>query len=319
MSTTNSHSASTPQSAGALPRKLDSLPQSVREAVLVDSLPVPDSTPKVQGYDFNRGVDYEQLMRSFLTTGFQGSHLAEGIDILNEMIRCRNEPLDEIQADAARLQSETPPPKCRIFLGYTSNMVSSGVRDIIRFLVQHKLVDCLVTTAGGIEEDFIKCLAPSFMGSFDYSGADLRKKGLNRIGNLLVPNDNYCKFEDWLMPHLDTFVDEQKTQGKIWSPSSIIDRLGKEINNEESIYYWCHVNKIPVFCPALTDGSLGDMIYFHSYKNPGLIVDIAQDIRKINTLAVKSLKTGMLILGGGMIKHHIYNANLMVRFTFFLF
>ena len=35
-------------------------------------------------------------------------------------------------------------------------------------------------------------------------------------------------------------------------------------------------NNIPVFCPALTDGSIGDMIYIHSYKNPGLIVDIAQ-------------------------------------------
>ena len=33
-------------------------------------------------------------------------------------------------------------------------------------------------------------------------------------------------------------------------------------------------NNIPVLCPALTDGSLGDMIYFHSYKKPGLIIDI---------------------------------------------
>ena len=37
-------------------------------------------------------------------------------------------------------------------------------------------------------------------------------------------------------------------------------------------------NNIPVFCPAITDGSLGDMIYVHSYKNPGLIVDIAQGV-----------------------------------------
>jgi hypothetical protein len=35
-------------------------------------------------------------------------------------------------------------------------------------------------------------------------------------------------------------------------------------------------NDIPVFCPGLTDGSIGDMIYFHSYQNEGLIVDIAQ-------------------------------------------
>lgn len=59
-----------------------------------------------------------------------------------------------------------------------------------------------------------------------------------------------------------------------WTPSTIIERLGLEINNEESICYWAAKNKIPIFCPALTDGSLGDMMYFHSFRNPGLIIDI---------------------------------------------
>lgn len=27
-----------------------------------------------------------------------------------------------------------------------------------------------------------------------------------------MPNDNYCKFEDWLMPILEKMVDEQETQ-----------------------------------------------------------------------------------------------------------
>jgi len=196
-------------------------------------------------------------------------------------------------------------------LGYTSNLISSGVREIIRYLVQHKLVDCIVTTAGGIEEDFIKCMAPTYLGEFYYSGAMLRSKGLNRIGNLIVPNDNYCKLENWIMPILDKMLEEQKSQNIIWSPSKMIARFGKEINHIESVYYWAYKNDIPVFCPAITDGSIGDMIYFHSYQNSGLIVDIASDIRAINSQAVFAKKTGMLILGGGIIKHHICNANLM--------
>lgn len=91
----------------------------------------------------------------------------------------------------------------------------------------------------------------------------------------------------------------------------MIKRLGEEINDESSIYYWCAKNDIPVFCPAITDGSLGDMIYFHSIRNPGLIIDIAADIRGMNNNAVHARKTGMIILGGGLIKHHICNANLM--------
>ena len=74
-------------------------------------------------------------------------------------------------------------------------------------------------------------------------------------------------------------------------------------------------NDIPVFCPALTDGSLGDMIYFHSFRNPGLIVDIVHDIRALNELSRQSKKAGMIILGGGVCKHQIANAMLIVSAT----
>jgi len=65
-----------------------------------------------------------------------------------------------------------------------------------------------------------------------------------------------------------------------------------------------------VFCPALTDGSLGDMLYFHSFRSPGLIIDLVQDIRNLNELARNSRKAGMVILGGGVCKHQIANAML---------
>merc|ERR1711976_116150 len=127
---------------------------------------------------------------------------------------------------------------CKIFLGYTSNLAGSGVRATLSFLVQHKMIDCIVASAGGVEEDFIKCLAPTYLGDFSLSGRELRDKGINRIGNLLVPNNNYVKFEEWLMPILDAMLEEQKSSGCVWTPSKIIHRLGKEINNEDSIYYW---------------------------------------------------------------------------------
>eukprot|EP00826_Nyctotherus_ovalis_P039685 TRINITY_DN3831_c0_g1_i5.p1 TRINITY_DN3831_c0_g1~~TRINITY_DN3831_c0_g1_i5.p1 ORF type:complete len:283 (-),score=76.51 TRINITY_DN3831_c0_g1_i5:47-895(-) len=201
--------------------------------------------------------------------------------------------------------------RCRIFLGYTSNMVSCGMREVIRYLCEHKMVDCIVTTGGGVEEDFMKCLKDTYVGDFKLSGSELRDSGINRIGNMLVPNDNYCSFEDWLMPVLVKLYREQTENKVIFSPSMIIDRLGKEINNKESVYYWCHVNSIPVFCPALTDGSLGDMLFFFSYKYSGFVVDIFSDLKRINDIAAGAERTGMLILGGGIVKHHIARANLL--------
>ena len=201
--------------------------------------------------------------------------------------------------------------KCTIFLGYTSNMISCGVREIIKFLCQHKMVDILVTTCGGIEEDLMKCLADTYIGDFALDGKELRNKGLNRIENLIVPNMNYCKLEEFMTPIIVKMHEEQKTKGEIFTPSKLIARFGEAIDNEESVYYWCWKNDIPVMCPAITDGSVGDQIYFYSYNHPGFIIDLVQDIRIINDMAVHAKQSGMIILGGGVVKHHICNANLM--------
>ena len=97
--------------------------------------------------------------------------------------------------------------------------------------------------------------------------------------------------------------------------------------------------------PFLPDGSLGDMLYFHTYKSSprALALDIVADIRAMNDQALRAApsKTGAIILGGGerahvprcipwpiragcerarapwcdpragVPKHHICNANLM--------
>nr|GEY39804.1 deoxyhypusine synthase-like protein [Tanacetum cinerariifolium] len=62
-----------------------------------------------------------------------------------------------------------------------------------------------------------------------------------------------------------------------WTPSKVIARLGKEINDESSYLYWAYKNDIPVFCPGLTDGSLGDMLHIHSFCDTGLVVDVVQE------------------------------------------
>lgn len=127
------------------------------------------------------------------------------------------------------------------------------------------------------------------------------------------------------MPILDRMLDEQEAALRKaretgdpddelhWTPSAITRRLGLEINHPDSVLYWAARNDIPVFCPALTDGSLGDMLYFHTYRAAPrrLRVDIVDDVRRINTLAVRAKRAGMIILGGGLVKHHIANACLM--------
>jgi len=134
-----------------------------RKIVYDDHVEEPEGIP-IKGYDFNKGIDYPEIIKSFASTGFQASHLSKGIEIVNKMIE----------------------NNAFVYLGYTSNMVSSGLRDIIRYLVEHKKVNVLVTTGGGVEEDIIKCLGDFILGDFRASKEELLRKGINRIGNVLV-------------------------------------------------------------------------------------------------------------------------------------
>ena len=70
--------------------------------------------------------------------------------------------------------------------------------------------------------------------------------------------------------------------------STLLFRLGKEIDNEDSVWYWAYKNKIPVFSPALTDGAVGEMLYFHAHKNggKGIKLDIVEDVCLIDNMAV---------------------------------
>ncbi|CAI5758694.1 unnamed protein product [Candida verbasci] len=307
------------------------LPELASDAVLKQSIPVPDDFVEVSGMDYSKNEAYnstaKHLISSMKNMGFQASSLSQACNIIDDMRSWRGKHESELEDHEKNGEFDDEGyQKTTIFMGYTSNLISSGLRDTLRYLVQHKMVSAIVATAGGIEEDLIKCLAPTYMGDFALPGKGLRDQGMNRIGNLLVPNDNYCKFEEWIVPILDKVLEEQqeslKDNGKdsldlesdtVLTPSKLIDRLGKEINDETSVLYWAHKNKIPIFCPALTDGSIGDMLFFHTFKSSphALKLDIVADIRRINSMSMAAYKAGMLILGGGLIKHHICNACLM--------
>ena len=90
--------------------------------------------------------------------------------------------------------------------------------------------------------------------------------------------------------------------------SDLIARMGEKINHEESVYYWCWKNNIPVFCPAVTDGAVGDTLYYDTFRKAGLVIDIFKDLRKINDLALNAKKLGVIVLGGGVGKHHVMKA-----------
>jgi len=251
----------------------------------------PTGLPEVRGFDPDAdGWDLDAVLGRLGTTGAQATHLSRAISI------CR----------AMRADTE-----CTIYLGYTSNQVSTGNREIIRWLTQHKKVHVLLTTAGGVEEDIIKCIAPFSVSRFEEDGKELREKGLNRIGNVLVPNDHYAAFEKFLLPILSGMADEQEKTGVVHTPGDLIWKLGAAIDDDRSIYTWAWRNRIPAFCPVITDGSIGDIIFFFEHQHPGFKLDLVAETKRFHAITLDAKKTGALILGAGVVKHMILNSNML--------
>jgi len=244
--------------------------------------------PEVHGYEFNEPFEFSKFLDAYGSSGIQATSLKRAIDVCNSMI-------DD---------------KAFIFLSATSNMVSSGMREIIRYLVEHKHVHCLVMSAGAVEEDVIKTLKPFVLGSFDTPGKMLGEKGVGRIGNIFAPYDRYLHFEDYMQPFFEELYQKQKETGNIITPSEFIRALGIMVNNDSSILTWCARNDIPVFCPALIDGSIGDLWHFHHLQKPDFKLDILADHTKLIKIVLANEKTGALILGGGVSKHYVLNANI---------
>ena len=59
---------------------------SVHSTVFKESETLEGKCIKIEGYDFNQGVDYSRLLKSFISTGFQASNLGEAIEVVNQMV-----------------------------------------------------------------------------------------------------------------------------------------------------------------------------------------------------------------------------------------
>jgi deoxyhypusine synthase len=249
---------------------------------------------KIRGYDFEKEFDAQKFFEAYGDTGFQATNLARAIKLVRKMQR----------------------EKVTIFLGFTSNISSSGLRDIITYLVKHKLVHFLVTTTGGLEEDVIKTHGDFLHGSFEADGAYLRKNGVNRTGNIFIPNERYIWFYEYMKKFLAKIYAKQKQTGKLVDSVEFVKELGKDMegleNHEESFTYWAYKNKIPLLCVPLADGAIGDHLYFFKKDHPDFGVELAREVELLFDTVLNADKTGAIILGGSVPKHHIMNA-LMLR------
>ena len=213
--------------------------------------------------------------------GFTAGKTAVGVEILEKMVKTEG---------------------CIKFLSFTANLVATGTRGVFKELVKRKLVNVIITACGTLDHDLARCWKDYYRGSFIMDDVKLHEQGVNRLGNVLVPNESYGTIiEQKIQTLLQELYDEGKRE---LSPSQFAREIGLRCCNETSILYWAAKNEIPVFVPGITDGAVGYQMWLFS-QDHDFKINLLKDSGELSNIIYDAKKTGALIVGGGISKHHV--------------
>ncbi len=247
---------------------------------------------KVKDFFWKHGISVEDCVNSFGSLGYQAIELAEAAKVILKMKYSNS----------------------KIFLTFTSNMVTSGLRGFFAQIIKLGLVNVLVTTSGSIEEDIMKSLGEDFeISNFSADDVKMHERGENRIGNLLIRNESYMKFEDWMNEILQKIYQENKRISS-WE---LLKRIGLSLNDENSILYQAAKKNVPIFCPGIVDSSFGFQLFMFQQKHKDFVVDTLEDMNKAVTDLSFDEKKGLIALGGSISKHYaVFSALLSGGFDY---
>ncbi len=187
------------------------------------------------------------------------------------------------------------------FLSFPACIIATGTRGVIKELVRRRLVDVIITTCGTLDHDIARSFKSYYHGSFLMDDVELHRRGINRLGNVLVPNESYGEvIESFMMPVLEELYRKKKE----WGGRELIHEIAGRIKDENSILYWAHRNDIPIYVPGITDGSFGSQLWSFREMHPDFRIDILKDEHELADIIYDAKKTGALMLGGGISKHH---------------
>jgi deoxyhypusine synthase len=212
--------------------------------------------------------------------GFESRNLADGVEILRLMDRDHS---------------------CTKFLSFVGALMSTGARGIVRDMLKNKMFDVVITTCGALDHDIARSFKEYYAGDFRMDDGMLLEKDIHRLGNVLVPMDNYG-------PLIEEKVqacmrDMYRNGSRQVATYEITDHIGSTLDGS-SFLYWAHRNKIPVIVPGIVDGAVGSQIWLFHQQHKDFRIDILKDESKLSDLVFEAKKSGAFMLGGGISKHH---------------
>ncbi len=214
--------------------------------------------------------------------GFSAQHMIIGIDIMRRMLNDK---------------------ESFNFLSFPADIIATGLRGMIAQSV--KYFDAIITTAGTLDHDLAKAYGGKYrLGTFEVDDRELHKKGIYRLGNIFIKNEDYGLAVENYFNEIMNKIYTSKDYKENYSPSELIREFGKYIKDENSIIRQAYLNNVPIFCPGIVDGAFGTQLALFSQEHK-IKIDVLKDELMLSNIAFDNKVTGALMIGGGISKHHV--------------
>lgn len=198
--------------------------------------------------------------------------------------------------------------RCTKFLSFPAAPVATGLRGVLVEMVNKGLVDVIVTTSGTLDHDVARTYADYYHGDFQMDDRKLHREGYHRLGNLLLPLDNYGPLiERKVQPLLSRLYSRGR---RSLSSRELSRELGGVLDSSDSLLCSASRKNVPVFVPGIMDGAVGSQLWVFAQQHKDFRIDVVQDENDLSDIVYGSKRTGAIIIGGGISKHHVLWWNL---------
>jgi len=228
------------------------------------------------------GIKLSELMEQLEESGgFAARYLGIASRILKSMLK------DEL---------------CLRFLSFVGAPIATGLRGVLVEAIKRGFFNVIITTCGALDHDIARSLSNYYNGDFWMDDSKLREEGYHRLGSVLVKLESYGPAIERFMQEL---LEEVYEKGVREVGSFEIARLiGERIQDENSILYWAARKNVKIFVPGIMDGAVGTQLWLFHQRHRDFKLNLFRDADMLADLIFTAKRTGALMIGGGISKHH---------------
>ena len=229
-----------------------------------------------------------ELLDAMSQTGFQGRRLGEAARIWSEMVRQKG---------------------LTILMGYAGSMSTTGQWKIVRWLIENRFIDVLVSTGANISEDIFEAMGHNYyQGTWMDNDEDLLEAKIDRFYDVYADEYDYRELEG-LIKNFAATLDPKRP----YSTREFLNRFGeyqwKKGIRSITAAAWRH--KVPVYSPGLIDSGYGVALSLLKREGKLIVLDQTQDMEELGKIAERTKKTGVVYIGGGVPKDTIQLATII--------